>query len=69
MSTQTASHDPSDMPADLYRSEAFAEDLEDALPGDAQSSGSRSRVTRTAWLLGLPLALVVLGSASALAWA
>ena len=66
MSTETASPDLSTL---LYRSEAFAEDLDDGLTDTDQAAPQRSRLLRTALLLGLPLALVVLGSASALAWA
>jgi hypothetical protein len=55
------------------RSEAFAEDLEGLLPRpDAASEprralGHPARSTRATWLL-LPLAVVLIGSASALAW-
>ena len=58
--------------AAMYRSEAFAEDLEDLLAtspvpvGEPGTPGSG--VVRSAWMFALPVALAVIGSASALVW-
>ena len=69
-----------DRPEDLFnhcalpvRSEAFPEDLEGLLPQPQAATGPRrtpddaTRPARAIWLL-LPLAVVLIGSASALAW-
>jgi hypothetical protein len=53
----------------LYRSEAFAEDLDGLLPEASASSGGARRLVRPVWLFALPLAVLVIGSVSALAWA
>ena len=52
----------------LYRSEAFAEDLEGMFEGAPQFMPAPERPVHAAWFFMLPLALVLLGSASALAW-
>ncbi len=56
-------------PALHHRSEAFAEDLEGLLPGVEAVAGPEGSPGRPYWLFLLPLAVVLIGSASALAWA
>jgi hypothetical protein len=51
----------------LYRSEAFAEDIEDILQQPLAIPQARNRALRSGWLFALPLALALLGSGSALA--
>jgi hypothetical protein len=54
------------------RSEAFAEDLDGLLPqaqATSKPAGRTGRPGRSLWvMLLLPLAVVLIGSASALAW-
>jgi len=55
-----------------YRSEAFVEDLDGLLPQAlpaAEPAEPAERMDRSSWLLlMLPLAVVLIGSASALGW-
>lgn len=54
--------------AALYRSEAFAEDLEDLLPAPLEVLRPARRALWASWTFVLPLTVAVLGSASALVW-
>jgi hypothetical protein len=51
----------------LYRSEAFAEDIEDLLQSPLVPGPARPAPLRASWLVVLPLAVALLGSGSALA--
>lgn len=60
---------PAELPMPLYRSEAFAEDLDGLLSDVEPARTPPVRVGRSALMFVLPLAVVLIGSASALAWA
>lgn len=58
---------PEEMAA-LYRSEAFAEDVEDLIDDPLVSYEPGSRRSWVSLIYGLPLAIALVGSASALVW-
>ena len=57
------------MMAAMYRSEAFAEDVEDLLANSPlPAGGPLQTAVWSGWIFVLPAALAVIGSASALVW-